>query len=75
MTFTLRDAIAELDAAADIHIQRSTESAKEFVAKVRNIARRAKEAGFTDAEGLALIIHTDDAVSKRVEKAIKEAME
>lgn len=72
MTYTLREAIAELDAAVEKYVEAVRPHAAEYVTNMRGIIEKAGEAEFTDAEGYALIHHMDNVVMPRISDASKE---
>lgn len=74
MTYTLREAIAELDAAAEKYVEAMRPHVAEYMANMRSVIEKATEAEFTDAEGYALIHHMDNAVMPRVNEASKEML-
>lgn len=74
MTYTLREAIAELDAAADKYVEAMRPHVAEYMANMRGVVEKATEAEFTDAEGYALLHHLNNAIMPRVNEASKEML-
>ena len=67
MTYTLREAIAELDVAADKYVEAMRPHVAEYMANMRGVVEKA-------TEGYALLHHLNNAIMPRVNEASKEML-